>query len=150
MAAVQSEVEADRAELLPNQSRDSRAVRDCRREREAPRFRSFGEDKELSGCQQLREEKASAGDPINTTKDHISWYIFTHTTVNVSIASPLCSVSTNTICPGVISSCDCTVGKDKVYTACDADVKELIFIDCICDIWLFDKALVKSVVSQDV
>ena len=72
LAVLQSEAHADRAELLPNRSADScsfGAVRDCRCEQEAPRFRSFVADKELSGCQQLREEKVPAGDPINTTKD---------------------------------------------------------------------------------
>lgn len=109
-------------------------------EREAPCFRCLEADKELSGCQQLCEKKASVGDPINYTKGppHVSRYIFTHWHISVNIASILHARSS---CAVLLSGTDtiCSRGKDKVYTDCDTDVKELIFFtDPICDIWLSD------------
>lgn len=139
MAAVQSEAEADRAELLPNQGKEITELCEIASGRRhvsdhLEQIKSY-QDANSSGRNRPHLEIPLTQQRIAA---HIMAHLHTHT-VNISIASTSCSVSTDTICPGVISSCDCTVGKDKGLLF-DTDVKELIFIDCICDIRLFDKA----------
>lgn len=86
-------------------------------------------------------EKDSAGDAINTTKDcHCHTYhgtsSHTHAHNRQLCINTSCSVMLYCVC--ACTDTLCSGGKDKVNCDCDTDVKELIVIDCIGDIWLFN------------